>query len=184
MIHKTKGEHPMTLRLLSWRLFAVPFVVIVATLGMMVVSVTPLAAESQAATKRPIEEFVEAQGTYCFDPSDGTCLQFVPPLENFLGAYDPAADLSASIDYAGIAAAWLETKGSPSLGTSFSGSVIERPLRDGRAEIHVGLHTQHALTWVVEGQDFANGALIFGARPTCYPAQCLHCVIQRLRSVL
>jgi hypothetical protein len=43
-----------------------------------------------------------------------------------------------------------------------SGSVTERPLADGRAEVHVRLHTSNALTWVAEG-DF-NGPLLFGRR--------------------
>lgn len=42
--------------------------------------------------------------------------------------------------------------------------MVERPLADGRAEVTVILHTKNALTWVVDGDDFANGELLFGHR--------------------
>src|SRR5262249_32922714 len=40
--------------------------------------------------------------------------------------------------------------GHPSLGTNVDGTITERPLTDGRAEVSVILHTTDALTWASE----------------------------------
>lgn len=120
------------------------------------------------AKQRPIQDFVDAQGTFCFDLfTPGHCLLFVPPIENFIGWGDPTNTLLASVDYAGLADEWLQAQpGGQSLGTSFSGSVTERPLADGRAEVHVVLKTQNALVWAVNnnGTDEFNSPLTFGVR--------------------
>ena len=77
-----------------------------------------------------------------------------------MGWTDPPAELFASVDYAGLADAWItdESGGAVSFGTETSGSVTERRLPDGRAEVHVRLHTQNALSWV---SDF-TGVMVFG----------------------
>ena len=136
-----------------------------------------------ATTIRPIEDFLERQGTFCIDVNFdtgyetdivdghfvGDCstgappLLFVPPIANFLGASDPDQQLLASVDYAGLADAWS----GGALGTTFAGSVIERPLADGRALVKVLLRTGNALTWVVDNSDGSNdfnGPLLFGNR--------------------
>jgi hypothetical protein len=132
-----------------------------------------------ATTIRPIEDFVDRQGTFCIDATFdvsyedeivdgnfvGNCqtgappLLFVPPIANFIGTADPEEGRSASIDYAGLADYWA----GGAFGTTFDGSVIERPLADGRAHVEVVLRTGNALTWVVDGDDF-NGPLLFGNR--------------------
>lgn len=125
------------------------------------VSATVVLAQGPAV-QRPIEEFVAAQGTYCIG-QEPNCWLIVPPVKNFVGFSSP--DYCASVDYAGLAiAAWDEP-----FGTTTSGSVTERPLADGRAEVNVRLHTKNALTWVIEaeeggGCDYANGSLLFGQR--------------------
>src|SRR5262249_26234707 len=71
-----------------------------------------------------------------------------------------------------LANKWLVvTMGRPDLdlGTSFSGSVTERTLDDGRILVHVELSTQNALTFGFRVTtplygDFATDPLIFGAR--------------------
>lgn len=114
-----------------------------------------------AAGQRPIEDFVNAQGTYCYDEDgDGVCDLFVPPVLNFIGWTDPAEGIMASVDYAGLANAWAEG----AFGTETTGTVTERPLPDGRAEVHVRLHTTNALSWVVDADDWADGDLHFGHR--------------------
>lgn len=125
----------------------------------------PYQPSGSSAETRPIQEFVDAQGTWCLPDGVGGCLLFVPPLENFLGFSDPADGLSMSVDYAGIADRWIvaESGGAVSFGTTFSGGITERPLADGRAEVQVILRTRNALTWVVDGFDF-NGPLAFGWR--------------------
>ena len=108
---------------------------------------------ARATTTRPIEEFVAAQGTYCLDDGNGGCVLFVPPLQNFFGWSTLAIPRCAAVDYAGIANAYIEATsgGTRSLGTRMDGTVTERPLADGRAEIDVLLHTTKALTWVIDG---------------------------------
>jgi hypothetical protein len=103
---------------------------------------------------RPIEEFVDAQGTFCLDDGMGGCILFVPPVENFIGWSDPASGLFASVDYAGLADAYADGL----FGTEFNGTVTERPLSDGRAWVTVLLRTTNALSWVIDG----NGELAFG----------------------
>jgi hypothetical protein len=119
-----------------------------------------------SANTRPISDFIEQQGTYCINDGSGGCFLFVPPVENFIGWNDPANNRSASVDYAGLANKYLTTNGYIDLDTSFSGTIIELPLKDGRAEVKIVLHTKNALTWVIEGEDYANGPLLFGYRPT------------------
>jgi hypothetical protein len=103
-------------------------------------------AGAAVAAERPIEEFVAAQGTYY-------------PM-SFVAWLDPATGRGVSVDYAGIYDQWLESAsgGTIDLGTTFAGSVQERPLPDGRAEVHVILHSWNALTY---GYDPALG-LVFG----------------------
>lgn len=84
------------------------------------------------AAQRPIEDFLNAQndyGVYWIDPQPKYGANF------------------AEIDYSGFKAALMEFYGYPPLGTTFSGTVVERPLRDGRADVEVVLHTRNALAW-------------------------------------
>lgn len=119
------------------------------------------AATAQAQTSiRPIEDFVSTQGTFCFPDGGGGCLVFVPPVENFFGWQDPEKFICASIDYAGLADEWAGDV----FGTAFAGNVVEQTLTDGRAMVSVNLHTANALTWVVDGCDFAGDPLLFGDR--------------------
>jgi hypothetical protein len=132
------------------------------------------AGSAQAATQRLIEDFLDAQGTFCVTPSllggelpDGAivdgegCVIFVPPVANYIGWNDPLQARGASIDYAALADDFLGGL----LDTQPSGSVTERPLADGRAEVKVRLHTRNALTWVTDGlESFATDPLLFGNR--------------------
>jgi hypothetical protein len=118
-----------------------------------------------AAVHRPIEDFVEAQGAFLAPIPGGL---FVPPVANFLGWSDPSAGIGVSIDYAGLADQWIqgETNGEISFGTTFSGQVKEKALKDGTTQIDVVLHTDNALAWAVqfdETPDFTD-TLIFGYR--------------------
>jgi hypothetical protein len=106
-----------------------------------------LAAQS-ATTTRPIEEFVAAQGTFCWPDGMGGCILFLPPDPNFQGwgtNFAKTPVYYAGVDYAGLANAY------PSGNTpKFSGNVTERPLQDGRAEVTVLLHTKGANIWVIQ----------------------------------
>jgi hypothetical protein len=92
---------------------------------------------------------------HCIDDGAGGCVLFVPPVENFFGWFDPSNGYAMSVDYAGLVPG--------DFGTEFSGTVTERPLPDGRAEVHIRLHTKNALAWVAADFDF-NGDLLFGTR--------------------
>jgi hypothetical protein len=117
-----------------------------------------------AATQRSIADFVAAQGTYCLDDGAGGCVLFVPPVANFF-AWAAPSNLAAAVDYAGLADASLGYV----LGTTTSGTVTERPLDDGRAEVSVVLRTDSALSWAIAGTypnafDYRGAPLLFGAR--------------------
>jgi hypothetical protein len=118
------------------------------------------AADPGNAVERPISDFVSAQGS-----TNG----FLPPIPDFVGWSDNPPNgcnstQFASVDYAGVAAAWRVASGGPSFGTQVSGSVTERPLADGRADVLVVLHTKNAITWVeaLPPVDFANDPPTFG----------------------
>ena len=137
----------------------------------VVTLIAPFGADAQV-TQRPIEDFLAAQGTFCFPDGQGGCLLFTdPPVPNFLAFRQSEPERCAVVDYAGLANRWLEQRsgGAISLATTVDGTVTERPVEFqfefglfvGR-EIHVRLHARNALTWVVEGCTLASDALLFG----------------------
>jgi len=108
-----------------------------------------------ATQTRPIEEFVEAQGKYA------------PPWYVYWTAL--ATDRAAVVDWAGLDNAWIIANGGTSLGTEMDGTITEKPLKDGRAEVKVVLHTKNALTFVMTGFsapdfDFYTATVLFGHR--------------------
>lgn len=140
----------------------------VAIAAALIMALLLLAAGSTAAdpsSQRPLSDFIGAQGITSV---------FVPPVPDYVGWATSSATstvgLFALVDYAGLAAAWIDDSGGPSLGTSVTGQVHERPLADGRALVTVVLHTSRALTWAMPVDfatccDFANDPLAFGYRP-------------------
>lgn len=129
-------------------------------------------AAPNTVTTRPLKEFLAKQGTYCSDVfNDGTCYLFVPPDKNYLGwssDFDFAPVLFAGVDYAALSNAYP----SGNLPT-VSGSVTERLLADGRAEVTVSLKTHGANIWVttldlngdVLAQIAGSAPTLFGHRP-------------------
>ncbi len=113
-----------------------------------------------AATQRPLSDFLSAQG------STST---FIPPLPDFIGwSNNNPQTLFASVDNLGLVSSYLASHGGPVLGTQVSGSVRERPLADGRAEVTVIIHSTNALTWVtpLPSDNLATSPLLFGYRGT------------------
>ncbi|HEY5914065.1 MAG TPA: hypothetical protein VJA21_26045 [Verrucomicrobiae bacterium] len=115
---------------------------------------TGLAANAQgpggSARIRPIEDFLEAQG------------KAVPAPFNYTAWSDPKAGLFMAVDYAGLTSRWLyeESSGNISLGTQIEGTVIERPLADGRAEVTVLCHTRNAAITVAPLDDPFTSTLL------------------------
>jgi len=131
------------------------------------------AAQAEQATIRPVSQFVEAQGTYCLFSGTytGSCYLTVNLGENFMSWSSPCSNLHASIDYAGLADRRLQENGyngGHGLGTSFEGTIVDRTLSDGRAEVKVLLKTKNALTWIIEDtypdSGYAGGTLRMGHR--------------------
>ncbi len=117
-------------------------------------------AESGSASTRPISDFLQAQGSTSF---------FVPPLPDFIGwTNNNPMTMFASVDYAGVVANYLVTHGGPDIGTTVDGTISERELPDGRADVSVRLHLQNALTWVIAlpATDVATDPLLYGTRGT------------------
>lgn len=128
----------------------------------------PRASESGRVTQYDIMDWVLAQGSYCARPENRAgpiCGPLLPGLD-LAGWFDPANGLCGAVDYAGFAARYLERSGGPSLGTTYTGSITERLLNDGRAEVTITVQTDNALAFVqpCEGQPFSP--MLFGALPT------------------
>jgi hypothetical protein len=106
-------------------------------------------------TTRPISDFLSTQGTFCV-ANPGAC-------PDFLGTYvawtAPGSGRIARVDFAGKEAV------AGQLGTTMSGTITERRLSDGRAEVGIGLRTRNAMTYVLTwdgSPDFDGGAPLFG----------------------
>lgn len=99
-------------------------------------------------TTRPISDFVNGQHTY------GTY---------FIVAWqDPTNHRYLFIDYAGKMNQYIVTHGGTDLGTTISGTILERPLSDGKAEVTVILHIENGLTFA--SQTTASN-YVFGHTP-------------------
>ncbi len=94
-------------------------------------------------TSRPISDFMNGQhafGTYYF-----------------VVWQDPTTHRLLAIDYAGKMNQYIVAHGGTDLGTTISGTILERPLKDGKAEVTVMLHIDKGLTYA-----FENGVEVFG----------------------
>jgi hypothetical protein len=88
---------------------------------------------SALAGQRPITDFIDNQGNFPF-PGAGTVL----------GVTDPASNTVMRLDYAGVWNAFFAL----GLPTTFGGSIDERLLADGSAEVSVILHAHDAFALV------------------------------------
>lgn len=120
-----------------------------------------LLAPPVSAGQRPLSDFLNAQGTTNI---------FVPPVPDYIAwanNYPPTPQsVFASVDYAGLAARWLRQNGGTAPGTQLSGSVLEVPLSDGRAQVTVVVRARSALTWAIAlpANDLAADPTLFGSR--------------------
>jgi hypothetical protein len=107
---------------------------------------------------RPISDFTSTQGTTNI---------FIPPVPDYIGwTNNNPQTMFASVDYAGLANAWLVANGGSNLGTQVTGTVTDRPLKDGRSVVTVIAHTTNANTWDIPlpVDDLATAPLLFGYR--------------------
>ncbi|TLD42660.1 MAG: hypothetical protein JETT_1003 [Candidatus Jettenia ecosi] len=150
--------------------------VLFGILFVLIVLATPTLVQGRTI-QRPIQDFLSQQGTFCIDDGASGCFLSIPPDPNFIGwskdfdkdndGVQDAAALFAGIDYAGLVNAYPNGE-KPEI----TGTVTERRLKDGRAEVTVLLHTKNANAWVVEldlagdvSDQIANKATLFGHRP-------------------
>ena len=139
------------------------------TLTLCVFCLRPAGAQS---THRPITDFTNAQGTTSvFGPTPDYAIGF----STSATCIPPQCDgRIAVVDYPGGGNRYLISHGYPSLGTTISGDILERPLADGRAEVTVTLHTTNALTFVSTWnpllvsppQSATTNPRLFGSTPT------------------
>ncbi len=166
----------------------------IAVAALVFLAAAPSTAQITATTTRPISDFVNAQGTFCFPrvllglPTPPVCFTLPPftftllpstyqsapqntspGIPSFLGwTQKLLTQPCAAVDYASVENKFLREFYNISLGTTTDGTITERPLANGTAEVTVLLHTQKALTWVVEGStvgcDFVNvdNKVLFG----------------------
>ncbi|MDX2504564.1 MAG: hypothetical protein QNL62_08825 [Gammaproteobacteria bacterium] len=112
----------------------------------------------RGCTKRPLSDFLDAQGTTEY---------FYPPAKDMLAWTDLEFVNFALVDYAGLANDYLAS----SLGTEVKGRVLECVGRDGTVTIKVLLSTENALGFAqsvadlfASDFDFLNTPTIFGAK--------------------
>ena len=107
-----------------------------------------LGAVAAQGGDRPLSDFLEAQGqtNEIFYPIP-EYLAWLNHGELVSSSGKPLQWRCAQVDYAGISARYLKEHVGLDLGTTVSGFISERPLKDGRAEVLVVIHTTNALAW-------------------------------------
>ncbi len=145
---------------------------VVATMALGIAGLlAPIPVSAGATTTPSIQDFIAVQGTHCFADDAGNCILFTPPVQNYVFWGNFVTDRVAAVDYAGLEAAYLTAHGGASLGTTFSGTVSEQPLADGREKVSVVLHTHNAASRVMRISDaaplfgYSSPEILSGARP-------------------
>jgi hypothetical protein len=168
-------------------------VVVVMMFALLMVSAPTTVVGQNATIMRPIGEFVAAQGLYCLNPP--SCDLFQPPVPNYIGwtgrrPGDPTGDytLFSLVDYAGVANRWRVANRLTSLGTQTRGTVTERRLADGRAEVSVNLFASNALAWVETCPTPATcgsvGTPLFGYRADLLPSPAMAALAETFLQVV
>jgi len=109
-------------------------------------STAPAMAQTQT---RPLSDFINAQHVNAAGAP-------------FILWTDPTTNRLMVIDYSGKVNDFIVSHGGASVGTTVSGTIIERPLKDGTAEVSVMLHLQNAVVWAFQG---TPATLVFGHTP-------------------
>jgi hypothetical protein len=116
-------------------------------------------------TKRPLSDFLDAQGTLNNPPV------FFPPVKDYSGWANNPATTFALVDYAGLADKYIQEQTGHSLGTKVNGSVMERVLADGKTQITVVLSAMKALGFAQSVEEIANNNWDFLSTPTIFGAK-------------
>jgi hypothetical protein len=131
---------------------------VVLVIGALVAPSTTLAAGN--AGQRPFSDWLDAQQAV-LDPS--VAVELGP-----ISWYEPASGENIMADMDGRVAAWVTANGGSAVAPIITGTVIERVLPDGRAEVRVNLTFRNAITYVWldlnDFADFPNGPELFGYR--------------------
>jgi len=145
---------------------------IVATVGLATTGLLgPISASAGTTTTHSIQDFIAVQGTHCFADESGNCILFAPPAPNYVFWANGVNDRVAAVDYAGLEATYLAAHGGPALGTTFSGSVSQQVLADGREKVSVVLRTHNAASRAMRLSTaeplfgYSVPELLAGARP-------------------
>lgn len=142
----------------------------IAATAVTLLCVGNAALAAGGAVQRPLADFLDVQGTYCIDDGAGGCVHFIDDDPNFLGWTSWIDDSSlyfAGIDYAGL----VTEAYAPGQLPKITGTVTERPLKDGSAEVTVNLHTRGANEWVMvydltdPSDQLNDNPTVFGQRP-------------------
>jgi len=115
------------------------------------------------AIMRPIQEFLQEQGTYCVDNGYGGCQLYALPVSNYLTWFDRSQNVTMAIDYAGIVNSWAQDRGFAS-NAQIAGSVTEQPMADGRSRYTVELKGSGISSYAVQGTNL-GAPITFGVRP-------------------
>ncbi|MEU6867730.1 hypothetical protein ABZ924_31610 [Streptomyces sp. NPDC046876] len=117
------------------------------------------------AVFRPLQDFLQTQGTFCLDDGQGGCAELVPGFPNLLVWSQLAPeDRCALVDYVGLLGQriFTNTGGTVDVRPVVTGTVREQARSDGRADVHVRVEAVGAVTYVTQGCDLRNGPLEFG----------------------
>ncbi|UCE38393.1 MAG: hypothetical protein JSW00_03970 [Thermoplasmata archaeon] len=117
---------------------------VISMCAITISSAAVAAPSGKGVSTRPIEDFVNAQGKHGWYLMWGT----------------NAWDREAYVDYAGIDNEAIIVAGGDDLGTTFSGTITEKVLKDGNTLVHVTLFTKNALTYSYDApiDDFVYGS--------------------------
>lgn len=122
-----------------------------ATIALLALLVT-VQANAQGARQRPFSDWLDAQGSF---NNPATCYSLI-----FGWVAPPYYSTLAIADYTGKMGACVQNHGGPAINTTVKGTVSERDLPDGTAEILVNVQFTNALAYALE---FGVGP-IFGYR--------------------
>jgi hypothetical protein len=95
--------------------------------------------------QRPLSDFLNAQGTTtCFTPPAPAQLGFGTGPGKTNGQANLTPPRFALIDYTGLEAKYLKDHHGIDLGTTVSGTIVERALADGQAMVTIDLQVKNA----------------------------------------